>query len=261
MIVGIDFGSSLTKMIFFDKNKIIDKRITNSHTTEYIDLLKEVGLEKIEKIAICGAGSSYIDNDILGIPTFLADEFTADVKGAQYLSGLTNCMVVSLGTGTTFLYANEDKIEHAGGSGMGGALLSALCKMKYDDLSIQGFLDLGNKGDMCKADIMIKDIAKDHINDLYADVTAANMGKVDKHTSLEDYAAGVCNLVFQNVGVMTYLASKGYPTNKAIVLGTMASCAACRKFLDLVGALYNFEFIIPEDSGYATALGAVLSVQ
>ena len=255
--VGLDMGSSTIKIVFMEKERLADcVRIDRSES--YEEVLIKKGLENIEKIVTVGAGSSFIEGDILGIKTSHVEEFEAIARGGQYLSGEEECLVVSLGTGTCFIYAGKDSITHAGGCGIGGALLSSLADYGLGMKDVNEFTRLALDGSASNADLQIKDISKNDIDTLYGDVTVANMAKINKESAPCDYAYGVCNLVFQNIGVMAYMASKAFLTSKIVVLGTMASGTFAKDSFAAVGGLFKVDFIVPENSAYAVAIGAVL---
>ncbi len=257
MIIGIDFGSTTTKIVLMDGMNVIENyRIEKDDSYEAV--LKSMDLSKVTKIMAVGAGASFIDGDILGIKTEKVEEFQAVALGGFFLSGLEECIVVSLGTGTSFLYVNKEMREHAGGTGIGGALLAALAKTGQDITNVNEFLELAKKGDINNSDLLIKDISKIDIGSLYGDVTAANMAKIDKNSAPCDYAYGVCNLVFQNVGVMAVMADKLYKTGNIVVMGSIGQSDIAKKCFGEVGKLFNYNFIVPENAVYGVAIGAVL---
>ena len=256
MYLGIDFGSTTTKIVLMDDYKIV-KKLRIEREASYEDALKALDLSKVTKIMTVGTGASYIEGDILGIPTINVDEFKAVALGGYFMSGLPECMVVSLGTGTSFVYVNRDKREHAGGSGIGGALLCALGRYAgYEDVT--EFMELADKGKIENADLLIEDISKVDVDGMFGKVTVANMAKISKDSSPEDYAFGACNLVFQNVGVMAVLADRPYGTKKIVIMGSIGSSRVAKKCFDLVGGLFGYEFIVPDDALYGVAVGAIL---
>lgn len=257
MILGIDFGSTTTKIVLMDNLKVVETyRIENYES--YEEILGKMDLSKVEKIMTVGAGASFIEGDVMGIPTEYVEEFKAVALGGYFLSGYEECMVVSLGTGTSFMYINKDKREHAGGTGIGGALLHSLAKFGLGMDNVREFLELGNKGKLENADLLIKDISKVDIGELYGDATAANMAKINKDSSPEDYAFGVCNLVFQNVGVMAVMADRPYGTKKIVIMGSIGDSDVARRCFNPVGDLFGYEFFIPKDAVYGVAIGAIL---
>ncbi len=257
MYLGIDFGSTSTKIVLMDGCKIVEKHRIFEEVS-YLDVLKEMDISKVEKIMIVGAGASFIDGDICGIKTEKVEELKAVGLGGRFLSGLDACMVVSLGTGTSFIYADADNSEHVGGCGIGGALLIALAITGLGIDDVNEFMKLACNGDINNADLLIKDISKTDIDYLAGDVTVANMAKLDKNSAPEDYAFGACNLVFQNVGVMSVLADKPYNTGKIVVMGSIGSSEIAGRCFDAVGNLFGYDFFVPEDALYGVAIGAVL---
>lgn len=257
MFLGIDFGSTTTKIVLVDDYKIVDKyRILREES--YMDILNKLDLSKVSKIMIVGTGASYIEGNICGIETVRVDELQAVGLGGYFLAGLDECMVVSLGTGTSFTYVNQDKHQHVGGTGIGGALLDTLARYGLGMDDVEEFMELALRGSLDKSDLLIKDISKSGVDYLTADVTVANMAKIDKNSSPEDYAFGVCNMVFQNVGVMAILADRARVTRKIVVMGAIGRSKIARKIFDSVGELFGYEFIVPEEAVYGVAIGAVL---
>lgn len=258
MYIGIDFGSTTTKIVLMDENRKIVEKHRIDREDDYMQVLDKMDLSKVEKIMIVGTGASYIDGDICGIKTQRVEELKAVGLGGYYLSGLDECMVVSLGTGTSFIYVNRDKHEHAAGCGIGGALLRAMAKVGLEMDDVNEFLELADKGDINNTDLLIKDISKTNIDYLAGDVTVANMAKLSRKSTPEDYAFGVANLVFQNIGVMSVMADREYGTKKIVVMGSIGESKVARKCFDAVGNLFRYEFIVPKDALYGVAVGAVL---
>jgi len=257
MILGIDFGSTTTKIVLMDGLNIVENHRIEKEDS-YEKILQQMDLSKVTKIMTVGAGASFVEGNIMGIPTENIEEFKAVALGGYFLSGYEECMVVSLGTGTSFMYINRDKREHAGGTGIGGALLHSMAKYGLGMDNVKEFLTLAEGGDINNVDLLIKDISKVDIGELYGEVTAANMAKITKDSRPEDYAFGVCNLVFQNVGVMAVMADRPYATGKVVVMGSIGDSAVARKCFDGVGELFGYEFFIPENAVYGVAIGAIL---
>lgn len=257
MYLGIDFGSSTTKLVLMDDYKIVDRfRIDREENIDTV--LDKIDLSKVEKIMAVGTGASYLEGNIRGIETCYFEEFKAVALGGYFLSQLDECMVVSLGTGTSFTYVNRDKREHAGGCGIGGALLQSLARNGLGIEDVGEFLALAEKGNIENTDLLIKDISKIDIDGMLGNVTVANMAKVDNSSLPQDYAYGVCNLVFQNVGVMAVLADRPYNTKKIVVMGAIGSSNIARKCFKEVGDLFGCEFFISEEALYGVAIGAIL---
>lgn len=258
MILGIDLGSSTTKLVLMDGERIVEKqRIPHGEPVEPI--IRKMGPKKIEKIRIVGAGASFIEGNILDIPTERVTEFKAIAKGGAYLSGLSKCLVVSLGTGTAFVHSDGENSEHAGGTGMGGASLVAFARYGLQMEDAKEFMELAENGDIHRAELLIGDISKTDIGSLFANATAANMAKIDKDSRPEDYAFGVCNMIFQNIAVMAVMADRPWQTGKIVVMTSVGQTAFARRCFKEVGELYHYDFLVPEDSVFGVAIGAVLA--
>src|SRR6056297_3651980 len=119
MILGIDIGGSTTDIVSLQDNEIFDLftvEASDPTTSAYGALGKmltknQLNIIDINKIAITGVGSSYIDSTIFGINTIKIDEFDAIGLGGSFLSGINNGLVVSLGTGTAMVNVNGKKIN------------------------------------------------------------------------------------------------------------------------------------------------------
>ena len=115
-----DLGSTITKIIEVDeKNKIINKNIYQKENPE--KLLKEfieknnINPENIETIVTTGVGILEKQN-FLESPVIRIDEFKAIGTGGLPVSGKSNVIVASIGTGTAFIKANNNEMKHLGGS-------------------------------------------------------------------------------------------------------------------------------------------------
>lgn len=119
-IICADLGSTTTKIIEVDEEiKIINKKTYQKEEPEKLlkDFIKNNNIEpqNIETIVITGVGTIK-KQEILEIPIEYVDEFKAIGLGGLRASNKENVIVASVGTGTAFIKANNNKIEHLGGS-------------------------------------------------------------------------------------------------------------------------------------------------
>jgi len=256
MVIGIDFGSSATKIVLMDRDRVVE-RFRISRKNSYEDVIKNFDLSKVTKIVTVGTGASYIEENILGIDTVNVDEFKAVAKGGLYLSGYEECIVASVGTGTSIEYVNKDEVVHLGGCGIGGGLLNALAVYGLHMEDVVEFMNLALKGKREDTDVLIKDISKTQIGTLIGNATVANMAKIKSDSKPEDYAYGVCNMVFQNVGVMAVMADKPYNSKKIVAMGSICISEISKRCFAEVAEFFGFDIFVPEDSIYGVAIGAV----
>ncbi|MPN25520.1 hypothetical protein SDC9_172932 [bioreactor metagenome] len=97
------------------------------------------------------------------------------------------------------------------------------------------------------------------LSHLTPDATVANMEKLSEQSMREDIAAGLCNMIFQSIGVMAVFAAKRHLTRTIVMVGTITDWPIAQRSLDEVAALHNVKFIVPDHAAFATAIGAALS--
>ena len=115
-IIGIDVGISTTKIVGLREGRVVSPiRITAADqvTSLYGAFGKylhdnKVALSDVEQVMLTGVGAGYVDESLYGIPTRKVDEFVADGLGARFESGLSKAIVVSMGTGTSFVQCDGD---------------------------------------------------------------------------------------------------------------------------------------------------------
>lgn len=120
-IIGIDAGSSNVKIVAMDeKNNITDKIILEKmkieEAFETFKQMNHIRKEEISKVIITGVGQAEITKNLQDYLTFKVDEFTAIGKGATYLAGIKEALIISIGTGTAFVRANNEEYQHIGGT-------------------------------------------------------------------------------------------------------------------------------------------------
>ena len=254
-VLGIDLGASTTKLALMKGRKCL-KTMLAEKDEPLEDAICRMNPGKIDRIALTGVGASYIDGKVLDLPTVKVEEFDALSRGAKQSVGVYNCLLVSVGTGTAFVRVSPVHTAHLGGSGMGGGMLKGMCRALCGTENMQEFYDLAKQGDLTRVDLVLKDVSQGNISNLQPDTTVANLAKLVPEASKEDIALGIYNLVFQSIGVMAAFATKGLLTRKIVMTGTIAQYPGAAAILDTVAKLHNVKFIIPENAGFITAIGA-----
>lgn len=267
LILGIDVGGSTTKIVGFDRNKnskgTLQVKAGDQLTSLYGALghflkINNLSLTDISEIALTGVGASLMDENIYNIPTFKVNEFEAIGKGGLFLSGLSRALIVSMGTGTAYVQADQSTFRHIGGTGVGGGTLVGLSwkLLKEDNIPLVSSMAL--KGNLRNVDLSVGDISKITIPSLPPYTTAANFGKIEHTASREDMAYALINMVLQTVGMMAVFACIHTEPQSIVLTGTLTTLHQAEKVFEELGALHHKTFIIPENSVFATAIGAVL---
>lgn len=263
VILGVDVGGSTIKIVAFDHKLIgtLQVRAGDQLTSLYGGIghmLHEYALKlsDIKKIVLTGVGASLIKEDIYGIPTCKVNEFKAIGKGGLLLAGEEDALVVSMGTGTAFVYARGSEIEHIGGSGVGGGTLIGLSQELLGETHFDAILALAESGDLSHVDLSVQDISTADISTLPKNVTASNFGRIKSTATKGDLALGLINMIFQTAGVMAAFTAKARGFKKVIVTGSLTVIPQAREIFDGVETLHGIPFILPEEATFATALGA-----
>ncbi len=266
IIVGLDIGGSTTKIVGLQNGSLISKELVKASDPvasafgalgKFISQNK-LALSAIERIMVTGVGASYLQGPLLGIPTIRTAEFRAIGLGGLFVSGLSEAVVVSMGTGTAIVKASPSGVEHLIGSGVGGGTLLGLSNRMINVRDFTLFTELAEKGDLSHIDLTISDITRDNIPGLSPDTTASNFGKMDDSATHEDIALGIVNLVFQSVGTTAVLAARKSSIRTIIFTGNLTLVSQGKRVLGSFSSLYNVDIIVPESAEFATAVGAAL---
>lgn len=270
IIIAIDIGGSTTKIAGITETGeligTLQVKASDQITSMYGALGRylhdrNLALEKVSKIILTGVGASFINEDIFGIPTVKAAELQAIARGGLALAGLDRALVVSIGTGTSFVRAEEGDFRHLGGTGVGGGTLAGLASHFLHENDILALSKMAEKGDVAKVDLMMSDIFCGNIATLRPELTASNFGKINSDAGDCDVAAAIFNLVYQTVGVLAIFALKDDSIRDVVLTGSLACLSPAVKVFDVfenMKDLYGVHFIIPQNAAFATAIGAAM---
>lgn len=215
---------------------------------------------KIEKILATGTGSSYLEDRFDEIEIIKIDEFNAIAYGGLILSKLEKGNVVSIGTGTTIVYSDLEKVERIGGTGLGGgtlvglgsAILSDVEKDVKEVTNFKTLIEMAKLGDRSNVDLLIGDISKSDISNMTSDITAANFAAIQKSANKNDYIAATLNLILENI----MLIIKSIDNNQtSVFIGTMASDEYVKKRIEEISKYTGNKVTFVDDAEYAIVIG------
>ncbi len=267
MVIGIDIGCTTTKAVAAENSKIIgtvktkayDAITSASGALGKIIMENNIDISQIKKLIITGAGSVKIKRNIFGIETYKIDEISSIGLGGMYLAGREGIVITNIGTGTSIIEADKDKITHLGGTGIGGGTIVGLAKELIKSTTFDHILNLAEHGDITNVDLLIEDISDSGISFLNNKTTASNFGKMLDSANREDMAIGILNMVYQVIGMISVFAAKSRNTNNIVITGNGSKNPVGKKILEEISAIYNIGFEFPSNAEYATAIGAALS--
>ena len=268
VILGIDIGGSTTKIVGLRTDGSVLSMLRVRAEDQVTSLYGALGnyltsngltLKDVRRVVLTGVGASYVEGDIYGLPTCKVDEFSASGTGALALSGQDSAVVVTMGTGTAFMWAEKGgNVRHLCGSGIGGGTLGGLCRKLVGMERFGQIKKLAAQGDLGQVDLTIADITCNPAPTLDPTLTAANFGNLAEDASPADLAAGAVNLVLQAIGTMTVLACQCCDTRTVVLTGSMTTLDQVKPNFENFEKLYGIHYIVPENATFATAIGAAL---
>jgi type II pantothenate kinase len=172
-------------------------------------------------------------------------------------------LVVSAGTGTAMVAARGNEVFHVTGSAVGGGTLLGLSKLILGTADVDEIDQLALEGDASGVDIMLSEAVGGQVGRLPADANAVNLGKLidGEDFSREDLAAGLVRLVAQVIAVIAINAADASGLEEIILIGHTMDLVSIQREIMLVGDFYQREFIMPENPGFATAMGVLIALR
>lgn len=226
-----------------------------------------VELASLQRLAVTGGQHKLLPGRIDGCPLVAVNEVTAIGRGGQALAGLSvedssPLLVVSAGSGTAVVAAQGDEYAHVTGTAVGGGTLLGLSRLLLHTVDHDEIDALARQGNPNGADLSLGDVVAGPIGNLPADATAANFGRLareDIAVSREDLAAALVTMVGQTIALIAVNAARAQTTECVVIVGHLIDMVSMRGVMEQVGDLYGVSFALPTDSGYGTALGALLA--
>lgn len=276
VVIGIDVGGSTTKIVGFSPLPDGTRRLIPPLFTQATDPVtsaygafgkfldeNDLSLSDIERVMMTGVGASFIKRDLYDLPCERVPEFQSIGLGGLYLSELSDCLVVSLGTGTAIVHAKEGgRIDYLGGSGVGGGTLMGLSKLLLKAENIDHIVELAEEGDLSRIDLRISDItARDDMQNMPRDLTASNFGNVSDLATKSDLAKGILNTVFETVGMVSIFAARSRGVKDIVLTGNLSTLPYAREKFDEFNRmfdLYGVNFLLPKNARFATVIGTAL---
>lgn len=267
IVIGIDVGISTTKIVGLRGGQVVSPiRITavDPVTSLFGAFGKylhdnDISLEKVEKVMLTGVGSAYVKEDVYGVSTTKIDEFVADALGARYESKIDHAIVVSMGTGTSFVMCHGNEMKHIGGIGIGGGTLQGLSRLLLNTDDIKKLSALAMQGDVSHVNLLIGDISSQPLPGLPMTATASLFARAKNNASQEDIAAGLVSMVLQSIGSAAVLAAQGTDCRDMVLIGTLSQLPQCKIVFPALESLYHVRFHVPKYAAFCTAIGAALA--
>ena len=271
-IAAIDFGISNTDIVAQVNGET--RRWTEPYTgypdPEQVRAILAKGgvdLTTLRRLAVTGGRHRLLPTQIGDCVVQSVGELEAIGRGGQAIATAIDetqpLLVVSAGSGTAMIKAQGRSYNHVTGTAVGGGTMLGLSRLLIGTVDPQEIDQFAQSGDSNGVDLSLADVITGPIGALPAAATAVNFGRMARSTatpSRADLAAGIVTLVGQTIALIAINAARAVPTTTIVITGHLTDMATMRRILAAVGGFYGQTFQMPADAGYATALGALLTV-
>lgn len=267
--IGIDAGSTSTKLAAVRGNEIVDLLKVKSVPSDcdIYDIFDEfiskngIAKEQIESIQLTGVGASGFEKQIGGIETKYIHEFSADAAGAGFFApDVDDFLLISMGTGTTYIHVKDGVPAHVGGLGLGGGTLVGLSKYILGTVLYKEIYKISEEGSHSNVNIMLSDVATNRIEGLEMDLTVSNFGKIEGQATRGDLASGLINLVLENIIQTGCLMAKNMGVKNIVMIGGLSGAHEISDTLNAFRKLYtDMQFICTDKGSHVTAIGAAVA--
>ncbi|MCD7776035.1 MAG: pantothenate kinase, partial [Firmicutes bacterium] len=141
----------------------------------------------------------------------------------------------------------------------GGTLIGLSKKLIGSD-NIDEIEQLASGGNLENIDLLVGDMTATNAYDGMSDkLTAANFGNISGLATSSDIALGLFNMVYETVGVVSRFAARSFGTSDIVVTGNLTTTPLAQRTFAALSRFFSVNFIIPENSQFATVIGAALS--
>jgi len=268
MDISIDFGITVTDLIKRDDD-VIFHEMTLSKEEPSLSLLSQLFPDidfksDVNLLAVTGGKHLNLGNEIESTKIIHVNEIDAVGEGAMNLSGLSGknpIIIVSAGSGTACILAQDGNFMHCSGTGVGGGTVLGLSKLLLGTSDPIEIAKLAKEGNESGVDLILEDVVSGPIGELPSETTAVNFGKIskiDSEVSKQDIAAGIVNLVGQTAARIATSVATTFNAKEIVVVGRSPSFNGLKNSLEQAASIMGFSPHFPKNGEYASALGALL---
>jgi type II pantothenate kinase len=267
--LGIDVGATLAKVAVARGEERAETRLVPAHAIER--LAREVEGLRPERIGLTGGGALPLARS-LSLDTTAIGEFEAWGAGSHALltqegraTGERH-LLVSLGTGTSVMLVDGERVTRVGGTALGGGTVLGLGAALTGIADFERLIALAAQGDRRRVDLLVSDIYRAGDLPLPGDLTAACFAKLADPARQEpadprDLAHAVLGLVGENVGLICGALALAANVRRLVFGGTtLRANPTLVEILRRLSVTFGREAIFLQRGEFAGALGALALV-
>lgn len=263
--LGIDAGASLVKLaIGSSTGEFQLERFPSADLARVAERVTQLGATRV---GLTGGGAAAL-HALLGDHTTVHDEFACWAAGARRAlrdlgaSTTEPFLLISLGTGTSIQRVEESSATRIGGTALGGGTLLGLGRALTGVTDFEALCTLASEGSRERVDLLLSDVYAGGGGPLGADVTAANFGRLDHRSPAlpgpADLAAGLVNLLAENVGLITAGLAHATQSPRVLIGGsTLQRNPALQERLTALLGAFGCEPHVLAHGEYTGAIGTV----
>ena len=271
--LGIDMGQTLSKFAYLIGNELTLDSFPTQTSIATIEEFLKLKKGQFSNFSFTGGKSFDLYKEYSkNFPANLINEFDANVMGIEFLYSLekkkelSRSLVVTIGTGTSFVLKN-DHIEHLGGSALGGGFFMGIIKFLFNLNDFQEAINLAKKGNRYNVDLKVSDIYSpedNRVDLLFREFTAASLGKINEKFNnetlkKEDFINSIICMIGENLGtIATVIAANNDVTDIVFCGGFLRENRILKKVLSLLCKIKNKKAIFLKNSEFCAAIGALL---
>lgn len=257
-VIGIDAGSTLTKLVYKEDGKIHYKRFP---TNDHLFIRQFLKLDPSDSVVVTG-GRADLWRGTESVPMH---EFDAVTTGARELlrqegKSLDEFILVNIGTGTSFFRVKSDEYERVLGSGIGGGMFMGLGTRLTGLNDFQELARLAGKGTRLNSDLLVGDIYREEEMGVAPHLTAANFGKLPSSTEGPgDRLRSLTNMMAETLILLSMSLATQLPKPFFVFVGNgVEGNAALQADLGSFREWLGYVPVFPDKGGYAGAIGAYI---
>jgi len=259
--VGIDAGMTLTKVVRATAEGIV-LEASETHARLRDDAAMLVEADAGAPAGVTGGRLGHLRD---GAGVVRVQEIEAGALGAAALLrsegrlGDGEFLLALMGTGTAFAAVRGDRVQHLGGTPMGGGSFAGIARRVEPALTYDEMIAGAERGDRSKVDTLISDVYPEGIGRVGPEMTAAHLTRATEG-SLDDFLAGLLNMHAENIAqiaasranmakILRIVLAGGFAHNNPRLVASMARMAE----------LFGMSVEVAPAPGFTGALGAALA--
>ena len=266
-VAGVDWGATLTKLAVRRPDASLHFELLPADDGEACRrLLAEQG---VVRVGATGGGAAALARQ-LGGAVAVVDEFEAWAAGAAALlaeagsSPAPRHLLVSLGTGTSVLRVDGDRVARVGGTALGGGTLLGLAAGLIGTSDFARLTELAGRGSRSEVDLLVSEVYPEGDRPLPGDFIAASFGKLARRlragepVAPADLAHALMGLVAENVSRICVGLAAASGVSRIVFCGsTLRGNPTLVGGLAILTRALGCEPVFPAQGEFAAALGAL----